>query len=386
MAWHPGKKALIGLVLVALAFVALQLALDPIATHYTRRALEEHKTYRGSFRDVEVTLIPLTYTVENLALYRKPVREDEEPYLRVARAKLDISWSQLVRGDLVMDVRLEHPKMTVVAGRTEEKEAKRHTEEVAERPKEQKTTVRIDELTVKKGELTYVAAKLPDNPELWVHDITLKVTHYSPEGPPDSKTNLVASGIVQRSGRLGLEVEAYPLAKRATFTARASLERLRIAELYQFLAEPAGVAPVKGTMDMYALIEAKDGKLRGGVKPLIQNAEVEAVRPGLGNQLKELLADATVEIFGNDNKGDEIATTIPITGDVQAPGTQVWPTVLGALRNAFVEGLVRGFSELPVPQARDEENPFSQLREALSPGGTVKAQPPKDGDGEQRKN
>ncbi len=370
----PGRKTLIGLAILAFLVVAGGLVLDPLATHLTRKELARGEHFTGHFRDVELTLLPFTYTLEGLTLYSRPVQEDEEPYLRLERLVADISWSQLVRGHLVMDVFLDHPKLTVVGGKKTEKIAKKQAEEAAERPEEQRSKFRVDELRVRNGEVLHVDSRLPGNPELWVHRVNATVTHYSPSGPPDSKTTVRATGILQRSGRITVELDAYPLAKRPTFTGTAKVERQRLVELYELVAPSTGLSPVRGTLDVYILVDAKDGEVRGGVKPVVQNAEIEQAEPGLGTKLKEILADASLSLF--DDEAGRVATLIPIRGSIKSPEAHLWPTVLGVLRNAFVEGVQRGFSDLPVPQAREEQNPFAQLRDALDRQRGVKAQPP----------
>jgi hypothetical protein len=372
---RPGKKILLALAVLAALLFVLGLVLDPVATHYTRRFLASQGRYRATFEDVEVTLLPLTYTIEGLTVRKKPVDEDKEPYLRVPRAKVDISWSQLVRGELVLDAHVTKPKVTLVAGSREERETKKQGEEVAERPEEQESKVRLDEVHVDDAEVLYVDPHRPGDPEIWLHHLDVVVSHYSPAGPPDSKTKVRVTGVVQRSGRLDMTLDAYPLAKRPTFSGKARLERLRVAELYALVAPATDLSPQKGTLDMYVLLEAKEGKVRGGIKPVLQNVDVDAAKSGVGPKVKEWLADASLNIFENEKQNDTVATTIPISGDIKNADAELWPTVLGVLRNAFVEGVTRSFANLPLPRAEEKQDPFTQLRDALEPEGGVKQQP-----------
>jgi len=71
-----------------------------------------------------------------------------------------------------------------------------------------------------------------------------------------------------------------------------------------------------------------------------------------------------------------MATVIPIEGRLDQPDIQIWPTVLGVIRNAFVEGISFGFTHLPPALADDKQGPVKQTVQALKKkSGPPKAQP-----------
>ena len=68
---------------------------------------------------------------------------------------------------------------------------------------------------------------------------------------------------------------------------------------------------------------------------------------------------------------------MPIKGRLDDPDIQLWPTVIGVIRNAFVEGISSGFTHLPPPTAEKQEGKIEQLREGLKKDeGPPEAQPP----------
>jgi hypothetical protein len=113
------------------------------------------------------------------------------------------------------------------------------------------------------------------------------------------------------------------------------------------------------------------------------------VRPtddSFGNKLKAWLADTGLRLF-SDRVPDRnaIATVVPIKGRLDAPDIQLWPTVLGVIRNAFVEGISSGFTHLPPPTSDKPEGKLEQVKKALTKDeGTPEAQPPKDQDKKSR--
>ena len=71
-----------------------------------------------------------------------------------------------------------------------------------------------------------------------------------------------------------------------------------------------------------------------------------------------------------------MATVVPIKGKLTDPDIQLWPTILGVIRNAFVEGISSGFTHLPPPTADKKEGALEQAKEALDKDeGPPEAQP-----------
>ena len=61
-----------------------------------------------------------------------------------------------------------------------------------------------------------------------------------------------------------------------------------------------------------------------------------------------LSAFVAVKIFSDRVPArNAVATVIPIKGDLTDSNVQLWPTIFGVVRNAFLEGLISGFAHLP---------------------------------------
>jgi hypothetical protein len=75
------------------------------------------------------------------------------------------------------------------------------------------------------------------------------------------------------------------------------------------------------------------------------------VRPteeGFGNRLKAWVTDKGLRLFSDHGpEGNAVATNIPIEGRLDRLDVQLWPTIMGIMRNAFAEGITTGFAHLP---------------------------------------
>jgi hypothetical protein len=124
-----------------------------------------------------------------------------------------------------------------------------------------------------------------------------------------------------------------------TFAGQARLEGFQLAELGELLRAKEGVIPAEGVANVSVRVRADSGRLSGAVWPVLKDPRFKASDPGLGAKLKALLADAAFQMFGDEVSGRDGAATIPIVGTVDAPQTQLLPTMLGVLRNGIVRGL-----------------------------------------------
>jgi hypothetical protein len=71
-----------------------------------------------------------------------------------------------------------------------------------------------------------------------------------------------------------------------------------------------------------------------------------------------------------------VATVIPIEGRLDQPDIQLWPTIFGVVRNAFVEGMSASFQNVPPEHADDKQGILEQAKHAVKKdAGPPKAQP-----------
>src|SRR5688572_21453847 len=76
-------------VLLAL-LVVVRLVLDPIAAHYTRKALSSGEGFRGAFSDVHVSILPPGFEIERLKIIEHPRGRWKDPIYYVEKARVSI--------------------------------------------------------------------------------------------------------------------------------------------------------------------------------------------------------------------------------------------------------------------------------------------------------
>jgi len=363
------KRLLVTLAVLALLLVAARVALDPLVTWRTRKILAGMDGMRGRFQDVQVSVHDLSYSIVGLRIEKLGAGGVALPYFQVRKARFGLYFKELVRGNVVAVIDLDKPKLTLVSAKNQQDQGVEEAPEVGW-GLEALAPFRMDRVQVKDGELLWVDASEPERPELWLHRIEGTLENFATRKAlsKNEPTVLAARGVLQRSGAVSVFATADPLAKKLTFAGQGRLEGLKLPELATLVTSKADVAPDKGELDMSIRFRAEDGRLSGGVRPILKDAGTKPAKDGIGPKLKSLLADASLEIFSDDVPGrDAVATTIPIQGTVHDPKAQAVPTILGILRNAFVRGLQDGLSGLPPPKAKEKEGVMKQARRALSP-------------------
>lgn len=382
---HWARPALIGLGVLVAVVVLVRVLLDPIATRVTRKGLDDLKGFRGDFERVHVTLFGPGYTITRLKLTEEPVPDDgkKAPIFYAERVHVGVAWRQLLHGRLVASARVVEPKISIIErGEKPKKEEPKRAPDLS-RQLGEVIPFELARLEIVRGELLYRDLTAPRHPELWVHRLeaaaeNLPTRAKLADGRP---ATLTASGEVGRSGALTLFVTADPFASPLEFGGRFELRGLRVAELHDFIAPKTQLQAPKGTLDLFAEFQSKDGRIRGGVKPVLKNVEVRQAEPGFFAKVKAWFADEAVETASDRVPGrNAVAGVVPIEGRLVEPDVQLWPAVFGVVRNAFVEGLSSGFAHLPPEKADEKQGVLTQAKEALEKDeGPPKAQPAEEG-------
>lgn len=223
------------------------------------------------------------------------------------------------------------------------------------------TPLDVDHIDVLDGQVAFVDTSRAERPELWLHDLQLSVENLTTrlhlaDGRP---VLLTASGTLAHTGKLSIFITAEPFETGLTFSGRAALVGLATAELYRFIEPATKLQAPQGTIDVFIDFDCRNGALTGGVKPVLKNVKIRPTDGSAFAALKAWAADLAVKIFSDrvPNR-NAVATVIPIKGDLTDPNVQLWPTIFGVLRNAFVEGLTSGYAHLPPPSG-DHPAPVS---------------------------
>lgn len=367
--------------------VGVRIALEPLAVHFTQKGLDSLTGYAGTFSDVDVSIIPLEYRIENLRLVQDGT-EAEDAVLYVKELKASAKWANLLRGRVVASARADHAHFRLNLGETKappevEKAAKEGAEVLRRNELDIGKTLdsilpfRVDRFELHDSEVTLTDVTDPRQPQIWLNDIEFVAENITSREQLDQRapTMLTGRATVQKTGVLKLLVVADILDEKPAFTGQAQLIGLNLESLYQWAAAKAGLSP-HGAVDVFVNFNSARGGLGGDVKVMAKKVKVDPLEGKFTNAVKAAAANAAFGVLKDERAGEAVATTLPLRGSLEKPDPQVWPTVIGVLRNAFVDSLGWGFGDLPVNTARKKEGLIEQAVKGLDKNEVgPKAQP-----------
>ena len=372
------RRLVVAAVVVVAVVVVVRLTLDPVVTRLTRRGLSRMQGLRGDFEGVHVTVFGPGYTITRFKLVEDPGGDWRAPVFYAETVHIGLEWRRLFHRELVARAVIVEPKVTVLAGAGPAKPKRLKTPDLSAQL-ETITPFKIDRVEIRRGEFLFRDASQPGHPELWVHRLELVARNLATRESlaHDNPATIRATGTVGKSGDLKLSVSADLFASPLAFEGRFDMVGLRVSELFAFVAPKTKLQTPKGTIDLFAKFEAKGGRVTGGVKPVLANVEVRPAEPGVWDRFKAWLVGVGLEA-AKDHVPERhaVVTIVPIEGRLASPDVQLWPAILGVVRNAFVEGIASGFADLPPPVAPEKQGVVEQAKNALSKGhGPPAAQP-----------
>jgi hypothetical protein len=145
-------------------------------------------------------------------------------------------------------------------------------------------------------------------------------------------------------GRLTLDMRMNALKEIPDLDLDLKFEDVHMPALNQFFRAYANVDVEAGNFNLYSELAVKDGRLHGYIKPLaqgIQLVDVEKDKHHPVQMVWEAIVGALTEIFKNKPK-DQLATEVPLSGDLTHPEIGFWPALWNVVRNGFVQAFAKG--------------------------------------------
>jgi hypothetical protein len=356
--WLTVPGGIIALVLLVLVF------LNQIVTYATQKGLNRLQGASGTFKSLRVTLLHPGYDIYGLKVVEMPATARKEPLLYAEKIEMRWSWRELFHGHLVRRVNVWKARMSVPMRPGENGKPAQPPLEIA-KVLESVPSAGLERLAVADSQVILVDEH-HEGERLWLHNLELTLENLTSRKKlmHDLPLLVTIRSKVQNTGELTAFITMDPFDQGLTFAGSVELRHLALADLHQFTSIKGLTLP-EGSIDVFASVTCKRGKITGGVKPILKNVKVQAADDKLGDKIKAVLADAAVTLLSDRVPGrNAVGTIIPIHGELKKPDVQLVPAILAVLRNAFVEGLSSSLTNVPPPVGKGGF--FHQARQALS--------------------
>ena len=334
------------LVVVVLALIGVRLYLPTAVRNHINSVLEDNGDYTGRVADVDLALWRGAGEIHGLEIVKRN-GEVPVPLLELPRASGSLRWGALLRhGELVLEATVEEPALHLVAGPNEAEqqygEGGRWQETI-----EALMPIRVDRITVRDGRFHFHDFHSEPQVDVWLSDISLvaeNLTNVRDDSEPlPAHARLTATPMT--AGQLIVTADADPLARVPRFDVDAELKGMELEPWNSLLRAYGGFDVEAGTIAVYAEVEARDGSFDGYLKPFILGLDVldyeeEKDEQSFFETAWEAVVGGTAELLQNQ-PAEQLATRVPLSGTVEDPETEFWPTFVNVLRNAFVEAFAQ---------------------------------------------
>lgn len=329
---------------VAVVLIAARIALPYVVLRYVNKTLDELDGYSGRVADLDIGLYRGSYQIQGVRIVKENGRVPV-PFFAADEIDISVEWSALFDGDIVAEIDVHRPQLNFVKGPTPKTSQTEPGDNWTEKVKEL-APFNINRFTIHGGSIHY--RDFHSDPRVNIYVQRVNATARNLTNAEDLAGSLVATfearALAMSSGRLKLEGSYNPYAKRPTFEVDAKLDGLNLPQLNDFLKAYASVDAERGKLSVDTELAASKGRFRGYVKPFVDDLQVldwDREREAFLNRIWQGVVEVVGEVLEDQDKS-RIATRVPFSGSVDDPEADVWSTIGGILKNAFLEALRRG--------------------------------------------
>lgn len=351
--------------------IAARAALPWFVTRYANKVLHDMEDYGGSVADVDMALYRGAYTIDEVKVF-KVNGNREIPFIDIPRIELRVQWNALLKGALVGRVVLYQPRLNFI-----NKQQAGEKVDWVERAKEL-FPVRINRFEIVNGAVSYYDFATEPNIDVQVEDLQLVATNFANvEDPSEAERKAAeraksvggneqeqnpeqrekeekalpaairATAVSIGGGELDLDMRLDPLQEVPDLDMNLRFENVHMPALNEFFRAYAGVDVEQGTFSVYSEMAVNDGVVKGYIKPVAENVEVLDLEKDAKNPISLLwegIVAFAAGIFENEKK-DQLATQVPLSGDLNNVETSVWTALWNIYRNGFVQAFSKSTND-----------------------------------------
>lgn len=347
------RKSIKIILIIAAAVIAIRLVMPYFIKEYVNKTLNELEGYRGGIEDIDLALIRGAYVIKNLRLENEATN-DTIPVVDIEKIDFSVEWKALFKGSIVGEVIIENPEINLMPPEEEKEE-----EEEAE-PTDWVQTLkdliplRINRFAVEDGKINFIDFQTSPKVEVYFDSLFLTVSNISNVESKDVKlpSSVYLSATSIGGGKIELNLDANFLKHIPDVDGDLSFEDINMTAFNEVTQAYGKFDLESGSLSLYSEMVINDGILDGYIKPFFENIKIAGGEEdeSFWRKAWEGFLDLFTEALENQPR-DQVATRIPIQGDLNNPKAPILVTVLNIFRNAFIEAFqqqLEGSVELDV--------------------------------------
>ena len=349
-------------VLMGLFILVGVLAPFLIRYHLNQNVFRDMGNYTGKVEDVDVKWLSGAYRLENLVLWRKGGNQ-EVPFFRVESLLIGLSWDAILNGAILAGVVVENAELNFLDAKLAEKRQSGKGTDWLDVLEELLPTT-LHRVEINRSRITFQNFDAEPAVDIQARDIEALITNLTNVKDRDGQRVATAKLNAKILGNASIEAQAHfdPFDFN-DFIFAAEVQQIDLTRVNNLTAYYANVDFASGHGSIFAELTAREGKLSGYVKPLLEDVDVvsweQDVKEQGDNPLQLLWEGAIgfIKTLFTNSKTQQFATQIDIEGTLDEAEIKSWKAVFGVIRNAFVEAVDARFEELtPLTRKSDQQD------------------------------
>ena len=337
------RRVQIAVLTLVVVVVAVRLALPYGVRYYVNRQLNKGPEYRGHVERVRMQLIRGAYQIKGLKM-EKATGPVPVPFITIPVMDLSIQWRELFHGSVVGKITVDHPQVNFVNAPSDQ-ESQTGANKDWKQTLESLFPFRINRFQVNNDDIRFRDFNRTPQVDIYITNLFATATNLtnSRDVKDALPAGLVARGETIGKGKLDIWLRMNPLADQPTFKLTAGITNMDLVALNNFMRAYGNFDVESGEFEVYTEIAAAKSRFEGYVKPFFKHLDIfdwqKERKKNILQKFWEAIVAGVAQVFKNQPH-DQLATKIPISGTFDQKKVDLWATVGGILKNAFVRALL----------------------------------------------
>lgn len=259
-------------------------------------------------------------------------------------------WTQQIQ---INSLALKDPHVDYIAKREstppKTKQAETPTPKgVQEQSQVEGVQVVVEHATIKNGELGYVNQTMKPPYRIFFNKLDLELTGI---GVPKitQQGQLTLKGRFMGEGDTLIEGSFKPEDETPDFDIKVKIGETKMTTLNKVFLAHGNFDVKQGLFSLYTELKARDGQVKGYIKPFFENPEVydlaQDTSDNIFQQMYEGVLGGISSLLENVPR-DQVATKTDISGELKEMKVNTWELIINLLKNAFVDALAPSFDQV----------------------------------------
>ena len=332
------RRAAVVIGVLVVVGVAARLAAPTLLERYVNRQLADMGDYRGTISGVELHVLAGGYVLRDLTIIEAD-SAGQTPFVTMPSMDLKLQWRALLRGQAVGEVVMRDPVLNLVQGPSDEQQ---QLGTGVNWPQEIRDLFpfRLNVVEARNGLVTFRAPGISTDDSLTIRDFQMRLRNLTnvQDLEEPAFAELDVRGGIMGNAPLALTGRIDPNEMTPTFDIDLSIEGAQLIDVNPWLREFLKVDAEMGVFSMYAELAAAEGRFEGYVRPILEDPKFIDARDeeeGPFRTAWEGLVNLAAKVLENREE-EQVATQIPLRGEIEDPDVDVLTAMANLLRNAFV--------------------------------------------------